>query len=86
MIPKEKELKLIKKYICNVYESLLRSYWQRFSNNNNPIFTDRELPTVYLFCGAYQQHFRFKNIHTFTKEYLFSWFSNYFLTKHSIID
>ncbi|WP_229127484.1 hypothetical protein [Bacteroides congonensis] len=61
-------------YICDVYESSLKFYCQRFSNNNHPIFTDQELLTVYLFCGAYQQYFKIKDIHTFTKEYLLSWF------------
>ena len=61
-------------YICDVYESSLKFYYQKFSNNNHPIFTDQELLTVYLFCGAYQQYFKIKDIHTFTKEYLLSWF------------
>ncbi|EOA54494.1 hypothetical protein HMPREF1214_04084 [Bacteroides sp. HPS0048] len=70
MIPKEKELKLIKiyMYIYDVYESSFKFYYQRFSNNNHPIFTVQKLLTVYLFCGAYQQYFKIKNIHTFTKE------------------
>ena len=42
----------------------------------NPVFTDEELLTVYLFCGAYQHYFNTKEIHTFTKEYLLSWFPN----------
>lgn len=52
MIPKEKELKLIKiyMYICDIYQSSLKFYCQRFSNNATPIFTDQELLTVYLFC------------------------------------
>ncbi|MFV0270126.1 MAG: transposase, partial [Macellibacteroides fermentans] len=35
MIPKEKELKLIKiyMYICDIYEHSLKFYCQRFSNN-----------------------------------------------------
>ena len=70
MIPKEKELKLIKiyMYICDVYQSSLKFYCQRFSNNATPIFTDQELLTVYLFCGAYQRYFSIKEIHTFTKD------------------
>lgn len=32
-------------YICDVYESSLKFYCQRFSNNNHPIFTDQELLT-----------------------------------------
>ncbi|WP_255204220.1 transposase [Bacteroides caecimuris] len=37
MIPKEKELKLIKlyMYICDVYESSLKFYFRRLSNNNH---------------------------------------------------
>ena len=46
------------------------------SNNNHPIFTVQKLLTVYLFCGAYQQYFKIKDIHTFTEEYLLSWFPN----------
>lgn len=78
MIPKEKELKLIKiyMYICDIYQSSLQFYCQRFSNHANPVFTDQELLTAYLFCGAYQRYFTIKEIHTFTKEYLLSWFPN----------
>lgn len=78
MIPKEKELKLIRiyMYICDVYQFSLKSNCQRFSNNANPVFTDEELFTVYLFCGTYQHCFNIKEIHTFTKEYLLSWFPN----------
>ena len=63
-------------YICDVYESSLKFYRQRFNNNNHPIFTDQELLTICLFCGAYQQYFKIKDIHTFTKEYLLPWFPN----------
>lgn len=78
MIPKEKELKLIKiyMYICDVYQFSLKFNCQRFSNNANPVFTDEELLTAYLFCGAYQRYFNIKDIYTFTKEYLLSWFPN----------
>lgn len=61
-------------YICDVYQSSLKFYCQRYSNNASPIFTDEELLTVYLFCGAYQRYFSIKEIHAFTKEYLLSWF------------
>lgn len=63
-------------YICDIYESSLKFYCQRFSNNANPICTDQKLLTVYLFCGTYQQYFKIKEIHTFTEEYLLSWFPN----------
>lgn len=41
-------------YVYDVYEPSLKFYCQRFCNNSNPIFTDQELLTVYLFFGAYQ--------------------------------
>ena len=59
-------------YNFDVYESSLKFYCQSFSNNTNPVFTDRELLTIYLFCRAYKQYFKIKDIHTFTKEYLLS--------------
>lgn len=61
-------------YVCDVYESSLRFHCQRFSNNSRPEFTDEEVLTVYLFCGYYQRYFGIKEIHTFAKEYLSSWF------------
>lgn len=61
-------------YICDVYKSSLQYHCQRFSNNSVPDFTDEELITVYLFCGACQRYFGIKEIHTFAKEYLLSWF------------
>ena len=60
-------------YICDIYGSSLKFCCQRFSNNATPFFTDQELLTVYLFCGAYQRDFSIKEMHTFTKEYLLSW-------------
>lgn len=39
-----------------------------------PEFTDEEVLTVYLFCGYCQRYFSIKEIHTFAKEYLSSWF------------
>lgn len=61
-------------YICDVYKSSLHFYCQRFSNNSNPKFTDEEVLTVYLFCGYCQRYFGIKEIQTFAKEYLSSWF------------
>lgn len=76
MIPEGKELKLIKiyMYICDLYESELKYYCQRFSNNSTPDFTDQELLSIYLFVGSNQKYFQIKDIHLFAKEYLLSWF------------
>ncbi len=61
-------------YICDVYNSSLCFHCQRFSNNSSPEFTDEEVLNVYLFCGYCQRYFGIKEIHTFAKEYLSSWF------------
>lgn len=61
-------------YICDVHKSSQRFHCQRFSNNSNPEFTDEEILTIYLFCGYCQRYFNIKEIHTFAKEYLSSWF------------
>lgn len=76
MIPKEKELKLIKIYIyiCDLYDSELKYYCQRYSNNNTPAFTDQEIMAIYLFAGYCQKYFLVKDIHSFAKEYLSCWF------------
>jgi hypothetical protein len=78
MIPKRKELKLIQiyMYICDLYDSELKFYCQRYSNNSKPVFTDQEIMTVYLFAGHCQKYFLVKDIHSFAKEYLLSWFPN----------
>lgn len=61
-------------YICDLYDSELRYYCQRYSNNNTPAFTDQEIMTIYLFAGHGQNYFLVKDIHSFAKEYLSSWF------------
>ena len=63
-------------YICDLYDSELRFYCQRYSNNSKPVFTDQEIMTIYLFAGHCQKYFLVKDIHSFAKEYLFSWFPN----------
>jgi hypothetical protein len=76
MIPRKKELKLIKiyMYICDLYNSELKYYCQRYSNNSEPVFTDQEIMTIYTFAGHCQKYFQIKDIHTFASEYLSSWF------------
>ena len=76
MIPKKKELKLIQiyMYICDLYDSELKYYCQRYSNNSNPAFTDQEIMTIYLFAGHCQKYFQIKDIHSFASDYLSSWF------------
>jgi len=76
MIPKVKEFKLIAiyLYICDIYESKLKSVCERFSNNNHPDFTDQEVITIYLYVMHVEQRLKIKHIHEFAKDYLLSWF------------
>ncbi len=76
MIPKIKELKLIAIYfyICDIYDSELKHICQRFSNNSEPEFTDQEVLTIYLYVMHTEQRLKIKQIHSFTSDYLRSWF------------
>lgn len=76
MISKDKALKLIKiyMYVCKQYDENLKYYYQRYSNNSIPVFTDQEILTIYLFVGSEQRYTRLKEIHKFAKEYLLAWF------------
>ena len=76
MIPKVKELKLISiyLYICDIYDSNLRSLCERFSNNNQPGFTDQEVMTIYLYTMHVEQRLKIKQIHQYASDHLRSWF------------
>ena len=54
MIHSEKANKLIEIYmfVCDRFDKGLKNLCMRHSNNSNPRFTDEELLTVHLFCGA----------------------------------
>ena len=76
MISKVKELKLISiyLYICDIYDSKLSIACQRFSNNNQPDFSDQEVLTIYLYVMNIEQRLKIKQIHDFANEHLRSWF------------
>jgi len=76
MIPKVKELKLISiyMYICDIYDLKLKSACERFSNNNNPDFTDQEVITIYLYAMNIEQRLKIKQIHEYASDHLRSWF------------
>jgi len=67
-----KELKLISIY--DIYDSKLRSACERFSNNNNPDFTDQEVITIYLYAMNIEQRLKIKQIHEYASDHLRSWF------------
>jgi hypothetical protein len=76
MIPKAKEFKLISiyLYICDIYDSELKNLCKRFSNNDEPEFTDQEVMTIYLYVMQVEQRLKIKQIHSFANDYLRSWF------------
>ena len=76
MINQTKALKLIKiyEYVCEKYEIELKYICERFSNNNNPEFTDQEVLTIYLFSIYEEQKIKLTQMYNFTKDYLLSWF------------
>lgn len=78
MIPEAKALKLIEIYfyIDKKYEEDLKYCCERFSNNNKPELTDKEIMTIYLFVMQEEQRYKVKQIHRFANEYLRSWFPN----------
>jgi hypothetical protein len=76
MINQTKALKLIKiyDYVCEKYEQELKYHCERFTNSNQPCFTDQEVITIYLFSLYEEQKIKLKQMYNFTKDYLLSWF------------
>jgi len=76
MIPKVKELKLIAiyLYVCQLYDIEFKYTCARFSNNSEPVFTDQEILTIYLFAMHAEQRFKISQIYEYADGYLRSWF------------
>ncbi|MCB9317232.1 MAG: transposase [Lewinellaceae bacterium] len=71
------QLKLIQLYfyVCQEYEEVLKWHCQRFSQNSiEPLFSDCELLTTYLFAVGYEQRFQVKQIHRYIHDHWLSWF------------
>jgi len=64
------ENQLIQLYllVCHIYDTQSETCFQRLSNNSNPVFTDRELVTIYLF-GHLQGLVEKKAIHKLIDNY-----------------
>jgi len=56
-------------YVSDTYADTLWPYCQKFSNNDEPEFTDEEAVAIYLF-GMTEGHFKIKKIYEHTKKYL----------------
>ena len=69
------EIQLIQLYVwvCQIYDKHSALKLQRMSNNNQPIFTDQELITVYLF-GHLQGHFLQRRIYHYIRDHWRAWF------------
>jgi hypothetical protein len=76
MIPKVLTTKLVKiyLYVCEKFEKELKFSCQRFTNNDNPEFTDQEIMTIYLFSISQERRFQIKEIYQYADNYLRSWF------------
>jgi len=76
MILDAKAVKLIKIYfyVCRLYDIDLKYRCGRFSNNNQPEFTDQEIMAIYLYVIHVEQRFRVKQVYEFAEEHLREWF------------
>jgi len=76
MTPTDNKAKLVKIYcyVCDICEIKLNYVCQRFSNNNNPEFTDQEAIAIYLYSMHVEHRFKVKHIYEFASEHLRSWF------------
>jgi len=76
MILDAKAVKLIKIYfyVCSLYEDDLKFRCERFSNNNQPEFTDQEVMTIYLYAIHVEQRFRVKQVYEYADEHMREWF------------
>ena len=76
MTPIDKKLNLVKIYcyVCHRFEIELKYLCERFSNNNQPEFTDQEAVTIYLYTMRLENRFTVKDMHEFASGYLRDWF------------
>ena len=76
MINQTTATKLVKIYltICQKYDNYLQYFCQRFSNNNEPVFTDQEVITIHLFCTGVEHKYKIKEMYNFIKDYWLDWF------------
>jgi hypothetical protein len=75
----EYELIALYLYFCECYNTELRWYNQRFSNNSSPSnekITDEELLTIYFYSRRYENKHLKKQIWDFANRYMRSWFPN----------
>ena len=62
-------------FVCQIYDTSSDTCFQRLSNNDQPIFTDQELVTIWLFAH-FNDKFQKKQMHQFILDYWAEWFPN----------
>jgi hypothetical protein len=69
----ENQLIQIYLFVCQIYDTCSDTCFQRASNNREPLFTDQELITIWLFAhlNGFSQK---KQTHSFIKNYWADWF------------
>lgn len=71
---KENRLIALYYYVCRRYDTELGWHCQRFSNHSEPVFTDQEVITIFLFAMLEDEKFTTKQIHRHMRKYWISWF------------
>lgn len=62
-------------YVCEIYEEELKWHCQRFTKNQvEPLFSDQELLTTYLYAMAFEKQFKIKDIHSHIYRHWLDWF------------
>ena len=72
----ENQLIQIYLFVCQIYDTSSDTCFQRLSNNNEPLFTDQELITIWLFAHL-NDKFQKKQMHDFIKHYWSDWFPRF---------
>jgi Transposase DDE domain len=73
----ENELIALYCYFCECYNTELRWFNQRFSNNSSPSnekLTDEEILTIYFYCRRYENKHLKSEIWDFANRFMRSWF------------
>lgn len=71
---KEDRLIALYLYVCESYDTELKWACQRFSNHAEPLFTDEEVITIYLFTLLEDAKFKVKQMHEHILKYWSGWF------------
>lgn len=60
-------------FVCHFYDTSSDTCFQRLSNNNQPLFTDQELVTIWIFAHLNDKYQK-KQMHEFILDYWAEWF------------